>query len=153
MDIYNCTVDYLDDNSNVERSSTFSHQLDIVSAPIFWSLVTAYYKAPNCDYQEIRMLQDVLPKWVASYACPICETHNVSVTCLRGSRSQNYDYNDGFSTKEMEVKLSVLTQGLEEMIQIPNPTICPLTCIESLHLKMLEILSHSFEALLAVPST
>ena len=146
IDIYNCTLHETNEDGNPE-TKIFSHQLSVVSEPIFWLKMSVEYETNQCNHQEQKLIREKLGSWVDEHICSQCEVHNDSVSCVS---SQN---NDVPSTYKIHLVVSAigleirLEKGTEE-----NINTCPVSCLELIHSKVLEHVRDNMMKVFSLPS-
>jgi hypothetical protein len=104
---------------------------------------------------EISLIKSHLVGWVHKHVCFFCPVRNQSVTCI----STGEDFDGGGGDDEVEqklviIRLAVSSVGLEKKMSAFSSysESCPLTCMEMLHAKILQIVRDSLEKLFGLKS-
>src|SRR5687768_10088404 len=82
--IYNCSIQYTKEDGQA-AAKTFSHQLSVVSEPIFTLEFALRYTTEGCERVEKLLISDHLTIWIQQFICPFCQVHNASVHCAHGA--------------------------------------------------------------------
>jgi hypothetical protein len=159
-DVYTCQVTYKgaagEDTSAGNASPSpevqqHTHQLDVVAETIPWLRFSVIYSGNSCDHEEMTLIQENVVQWVHRYACFFCPVRNSSVSCI--AHDARTAEEDG-AYRDIRIRFALSTLGLEHKMTAFSgySEACPLSCVESLHMKILQIARNSLEKLFRLES-
>ena len=148
--IYNCTIKYTSENGK-PASKAFSHQLSVVSEPLFTLQFALRYTTDSCQRVEKILISEHLTPWIRQFICPYCQVHNPTVHCVHGALEQPS------SSREYDVLLIVSLANANfrfdrSSVYYEHMQSCSVSCSELYQVKLLEIVRDSLVKLFSLPS-
>ncbi len=149
IDIYNCTL-HLTNEEGEPETRVYSHQLSVISEPIFWLKMSIEYDTRQCNHVEMKLIRGKLGDWLESHVCSDCEIHNDTVHCVRDSDYSGEE--DGGYPSIYKIHLVVSAIGLQIQMEKHIADRCKVTCLELIQSKLMENVRDSLVKLFSLPS-
>lgn len=126
--IYNCTK-RLSRDGNGDRTRVTTHQLSVISEPVFWLRFSINYETTRCNPEETRLIRKEIPEWIRNHACSVCEVHNASLSCSKRSSSPSYKVRGVISATGLTIQFK----------KMENLGTCSVYCLDLIHARIMEL--------------
>jgi len=136
-------------NDEVEtETQTFSHQLSVVTVPLFILQLVVRHGTTACNPIETRLMRKAVPVWTEKFISKAVKIHHVSVVC---------DSEDVVVDRAYTLEISVSALGLEfsPILSVARDNIktCgTISCLEHMQMKVMEIVRDSLVKVFQLPS-
>jgi len=159
-DKYTCKVTYRPGEDSFQESSPteeileHQYQLDVIAESIAWLRFAVIYSGETCNQDEMLLIQENVLLWVQKYVCHFCPIRNHSVSCVAHDLDRVENDDESRTYRDIRIRFAMSTLGLEHRTTsfAVYSEACPLTCVETLHVKLLQIAQISLEKLFRLES-